>query len=126
MKELIEAARQARERAYAPYSEYRVGAAVLDEQGRLHTGCNVENVSYPVTLCAERVAIGKMVSEGGRRIEALAVATKDGGTPCGMCLQVISEFAGADMPVVVVAEDGSEQGFRFADLMPHGFRSAEV
>lgn len=112
-----------RERAYAPYSHYQVGAALLDDQGRVFTGCNVENISYGLTICAERTAIVKMVSEGGRRIRGLAVATRDGGTPCGMCLQTIAEFAEGDLGIICVSEDGSRQEFTLADLLPHRFKT---
>lgn len=120
---LIGSATVARRHAYAPYSGYEVGAAVRDEQGRVFTGCNVENSSLGLTLCAERVAIAKMVSEGGRNVEAIAIVTKDGGMPCGMCLQTIYEFA--DEPRSVRITVGNEQGdlhsFALADLLPHGF-----
>ena len=125
MVELIEAAKAARTNAYAPYSVYRVGAAVLGSDGQVYTGCNVENVSYGLTVCAERTAVVKMVSEGCREVRAVAVATKDGGTPCGQCLQTLLEFAldPADLKVCCVSEDGNEKAFTLAELLPHGFRS---
>jgi len=124
MQDLVEAAREARANAYAPYSVYRVGAAVLGADGRLYTGCNVENVSYGLTLCAERTAIAKMVSEGCQEFKALAVVTVDGGTPCGQCLQTMLEF-GPDpesIKVKCVAENGDEQEYSLSELLPHGFR----
>lgn len=126
--EIEQEALAARERAYAPYSGYAVGAALEDERGRVFSGCNVENVSYPASICAERTAIVKMVSEGGRSIRRIAVATKDGGTPCGICLQTILEFAldPEALEVVAVNEAGESNVFTLAQLMPHGFRSAEV
>ena len=128
MKELLEAASKVRQQAYCPYSEYPVGAAILDEQGAIHTGCNVENVSYPVGSCAERNAIGKMVSLGGKRIQAVAVVTRDGGTPCGMCLQALLEFSAEPVQVKVLcqAEDGKVREYLLAELLPHGFQSKEV
>lgn len=127
MDELVREALEARERAYAPYSGYRVGAAILAEDGRIYRGCNVENVSYPACLCAERVAIGAMVAAGCTRFEALAVATKDGGTPCGVCLQVLAEFAGdRDPRVVCASESGRSAEYVLRDLLPHAFASSEV
>jgi cytidine deaminase len=100
----------------------------MDAQGRVFTGCNVENVSYPVTLCAERVAVGAMVAAGSRQLHSVAVATKDGGTPCGMCLQVLLEFAPdpSAVTVAVVGETGDIQTFTLSELIPHGFASASV
>lgn len=124
MKELVDTARSVRGRAYCPYSGYAVGAAVLDESGRIWPGCNVENVSYGVTLCAERAALAAMVAGGGKKVRAVAVATQDGGTPCGMCRQALAEFAAA-APVAVycVAEDGSVRELVLSDLLPDAFRS---
>ena len=90
---LVRAAQKARQRAYAPYSGYTVGAALLTADGHLITGCNVENAVYPAVICAERVAVTKAVSEGQREFVAIAVATRNGGTPCGICRQVLHEFA---------------------------------
>ncbi len=102
---LIDRARQAREWAYAPYSQYRVGAALLAASGKIYDGVNVENAAYPSTMCAERTAIFKAVSEGERAFTALAVVTSNGGPPCGTCRQVLSEFGG-DTLVIVADEDG--------------------
>jgi cytidine deaminase len=126
---LVELALDIRRNSYAPYSGYRVGAALEDEQGRLWTGVNVENVSYGASLCAERVAVTKMVSEGGRWVRRIAVATEDGGTPCGMCLQVLSEFSepGASIQIEVLAnKTGNVKNYRLEDLFPAGFSSSEV
>jgi cytidine deaminase len=124
--EIIEAAKRVRDEAYAPYSRYKVGAAVLDDVGRVHVGCNVENVAYPVGTCAERAAIGAMVAAGGRKIREIVVATKDGGTPCGMCLQAIFEFADAETRVITVDESGGSKEYRLRELLPHGFSSHDV
>src|SRR5262245_18863622 len=101
---LADAARAAREQAYAPYSRYRVGAALLDEQGRVHVGVNVENAAYPQSLCAEAIALGALVTAGSQRIRAVAVAGGGSETivPCGGCRQKLSEFAAADAPVISV------------------------
>lgn len=126
--ELERAAWEARKNSYSPYSGYRVGAAVRDEQGRIHAGTNVENVSYGLSLCAERSAVARMIAEGGKRIRAVAVATKDGGMPCGMCRQVLTEFAenAAEVPVVCLDEAGNRQAFSLGDLLPHSFDSEAV
>jgi cytidine deaminase len=102
-----------------------VGAAVRDEQGRVFTGCNVENVSFGLTLCAERVAIAKMISEGGRKVVQIALASKDGGMPCGMCLQTLLEFADdpSEVHVYVGDDQGDAHEFTLHDLLPHGFES---
>lgn len=125
-RELIDAAAAARDSAYAPYSRYAVGAALRDEEGRVHIGCNVENVSYGGTICAERHAIGAMAAAGGRRIIALAVATLDGGVPCGICLQSLSEFAAGDVPIAAVDEAGGVTRYTLAQLLPHAFASDAV
>jgi cytidine deaminase len=128
MPTLAEIAQSARADAYAPYSGYHVGAALEDIDGRIFTGVNVENVSYGACICAERTAIVKMVSEGGRQIKRIAVATKDGGTPCGICLQTLLEFTPdpSTMEIVAVNDRFEEQSFTLAQLMPVGFQSAEV
>jgi cytidine deaminase len=120
-RELIEVAQQARQWAYAPYSHYSVGAAVLTASGRIYDGVNVENSSYPNGICAERVAIFKAVSQGERKFIAIAVVTDNGGTPCGACRQVISEF-GLDTRVLLADGQGhllSDQPLR--DLLPGAF-----
>jgi cytidine deaminase len=100
---LIDLAGEARRRAYAPYSNYFVGAAVRTRSGRVFTGCNVENAAYPTSMCAERVAIYKAVSEGEREFDAIAVLTSNGGSPCGGCRQVMAEFG---LETVVLIADG--------------------
>ncbi len=122
---LIAAARAAARRAHAPYSKYRVGAAVLTERGVVVTGCNVENASYGLTNCAERVAVGAAVAGGARRILAVAIAASGprAPTPCGACRQVLAEFAGPDTPVYVTLTrtNASVAGYRLGDLLPHAF-----
>jgi cytidine deaminase len=102
-RRLIAYARAAREHAYAPYSRYRVGAAVLSEHGRIHTGCNVENASYGATLCAERAAVAALVASGARRVRGIAIATGGPrpGMPCGICRQVLHEL-GPDVEIIAV------------------------
>ena len=120
-KELIEAATQARQWAYAPYSHYAVGAAVMTSSGRIYDGVNVENASYPNGICAERVAVFKAISEGERKFTAVAVVTSNGGTPCGACRQVLSEF-GLDIQVLLANPQGellSESPL--SDLLPGAF-----
>ncbi len=121
--ELIALAAQVRERAYAPYSHYMVGAALLGTSGRVYTGCNVENGVYPLGLCAEKAAVAKAVSEGERQFVAIAVVTEDGGTPCGACRQVLSEF-GLDIRVIVASMSGEKRTFTVGELLPEAFTLA--
>lgn len=125
---LFEAAKRAQANAYAPYSGYRVGAALLDSHGNIWSGCNVENVSYGASMCAERCAVAKMVSEGFIEIRAVAVATSDGGAPCGICLQTLQEFVTdpSAVEVLLLSDAGAKNRFLFTELMPIGFTSSEV
>jgi cytidine deaminase len=118
--ELIRLACEARERAYAPYSNYRVGAAILLADGRFYTGVNVENASYGLSICAERTAVFKMVSEGRGEIVAVAVSTANAGSPCGACRQVLAEFAG-DVPVWLVDGVGNGRQTTLHTLLPDHF-----
>ena len=122
-KALVEQARQARERAYAGYSHFPVGAALLGRSGRVYTGCNVENASYPLTICAERAAVFKAVSEGEREFEAIAVVTDTGAMPCGACRQVLREFGGTDGDLRVIVADLQDhtRTFTIDELLPGGF-----
>lgn len=120
--ELIAQALLARERAYAPYSNYRVGAALLGKSGRIYTGCNVENASYGLTVCAERNAIFKAVSEGEREFQAIAVVTANAGSPCGACRQVLVEFLSPQARVVCANAIGDvKQELTLGDLIPDSF-----
>jgi cytidine deaminase len=112
--------------AYAPYSGYPVGAAVLADDGHLYTGSNIENAVYPLTICAERVAITKAISEGAQHILAVAVATANGGTPCGSCRQVMREFGAPTMPVFIARTDGSYRQRTLEELLPEGFSAADL
>lgn len=109
LEELVSAARAARKNAYAPYSHYAVGAAVLTASGKVYTGCNVENAAYPSGLCAERVAIFKAVADGEREMLAVVVVTSNLGSPCGACRQVLSEFAEDDAVIVLAAAKGNRR-----------------
>jgi len=121
-EKLIEAAQGARKNAYAPYSKYFVGAAVLSKSGKIYSGCNVENAAYPSGLCAERIAIFKGVSEGEREFIALAVVTKNAGSPCGACRQVFSEFAEDDAEIVLADESGKvRKKFLLKEILPDRF-----
>ncbi len=117
---LIQAAVAVRERAYAPYSKYKVGAALLAADGRIFTGVNVENASYGLTICAERTAVFKAISEGCRDFTAVAVATENAGSPCGACRQVLAEFAG-DVPVWLVDAAGHGRVTTLYALLPDHF-----
>jgi cytidine deaminase len=117
---LIAAACEARDFAYAPYSNYRVGAAILTEDRRIITGCNVENAAYGSSMCAERTAVFKAVSEGSRQIAAVAVCTENGGSPCGSCRQVLVEFAG-DVPVWLSDAHGNVRETTLHTLLPDHF-----
>jgi cytidine deaminase len=125
-QKLVEAARQARHWAYVPYSKYGVGAALLTTSGKIYDGCNVENAAYPTTMCAERVAVFKAVSEGEREYEAIAVVTSNGGTPCGSCRQVLAEF-GLETTVLVADETGRiVLETTLADLLPGAFTPKDL
>ena len=121
---LVSAAIAAMGQAYAPYSDFPVGAAILDEDGRIHSGANVENAAYPVGNCAEASAIAAMVMAGRGRITAIAVAGGDGKmlcTPCGACRQRIREFAAPDTPVLISGPDGLQRRCTLEDLLPESF-----
>jgi cytidine deaminase len=118
--ELIAIATTTRERAYAPYSEFQVGAALLGKSGRVYTGCNVENAAYGPSMCAERTAVFKAVSEGEREFEAIAVVTENGVSPCGTCRQVMMEFA-PEMTVIIADTQGNVRHTTVRDLLPDGF-----
>ena len=123
LQPLIDAARAARQRAYAPYSHFAVGAAVLDEQGRIHAGCNVENAAYPQGLCAEAGALAHMVMAGGTKVLAVAVVgdAPQPVTPCGGCRQKLREFAADDTPVVVADLHTVRGRYTLGELLPASF-----
>ena len=119
---LAASALAARENAHAPYSHFRVGAAIEDAAGRVHTGCNIENATYGLTLCAERVAVFKAISEGARKFTRIAVAADTDvlTPPCGACRQILWEFCG-DVELILVNPRGKTETFRLKDLFPRPF-----
>jgi cytidine deaminase len=122
---LVEQALEVRERAYVPYSGYKVGAALLGRSGKVYTGCNVENAVYPLGICAERTAVVKAVSEGEQQFVAIAVATENGGSPCGACRQVLREFG--DKTVVLIADDkGNCRETEVGELLPDSFSAKDL
>lgn len=130
---LVSLALQARERAYVPYSHFAVGAALLGESGKIYPGCNIENAAYTPTVCAERTAVFKAVSEGERKFCAIAVVGGPEGkpanelcAPCGVCRQVLREFCGEDFPVLLGSGDGSWREVTLGNLLPYGFTGADL
>lgn len=123
-EELIAAAADVREKAYAPYSNFKVGAAVETDEGNIYTGCNVESASYGLTVCAERVAIWKGISRGEKRFGRIAVVvdTEELTPPCGVCRQIIWEFCG-DVPVILSNLNGKSEIISMSELLPRAFDS---
>ncbi len=123
LEELVQAAISARERAYAPYSRFRVGAALRATSGEIVTGCNVENAAYGLSICAERTAIGNAVTGGRHAFDALAVVSDASppAPPCGQCLQSLAEFA-TDMDIIVANPDGDRLRIRLTELLPFRFK----
>ena len=129
---LIEKAKEAMKSAYAPYSKFKVGAALLCDDGSIYTGCNIENASFSPTVCAERVAIFKAVSDGKRGFSAIAVCGASDGvltdkfcTPCGVCRQVLSEFCGKDFAIYCVSDNDAKE-FTLSQLLPESFGLEDV
>jgi cytidine deaminase len=120
-RSLIDLANEARRRAYAPYSNYPVGAALRTKSGRVFTGVNVENAAYPTGMCAERTAVFKAVSEGEREFEVIAVVTDNGGSPCGACRQVLAEFGQDTIVLIANAEGTLLQETTVKELLPGAF-----
>ncbi len=126
LQELIILANEARKNAYAKYSNYPVGAALLGKSGKIYTGVNVENAVYPLTICAERVAIFKAVSEGEREFEAIAIVTDNGGSPCGSCRQVLAEF-GMDIKIYIAnGEEKLLEETTVKELLPRAFGAEDL
>ncbi len=125
---LHEAARAAQQAAYAPYSKYRVGCALETVEGLVFTGCNIENASYGATLCAERVAIFKAVSEGHLKFRRIVICTDATlpATPCGLCRQVMGEFCDPDLEIILCGAHETQRHFRFAELFPHPFNQSSL
>ena len=128
IKALVDGAFLARERAYVPYSHFRVGAALLTKQGRVYHGCNIENASYTPTNCAERTAVFKAVYEGEREFAAIAIVSdsKNPTAPCGVCRQVLAEFCEADMPVICANRDGEYEIMTLSALIPMVFTKKDM
>lgn len=124
---LVQASLDVRAHAYAPYSEFRVGAALLTADGTIFTGCNVENVTYGMTTCAEQTAVLKAVSEGHRRFVRIAVCTDKSppATPCGLCRQMLAEFCD-DIGIILVNTAGDREYTRLSDIFPHPFRPRDL
>lgn len=123
---LVALALEARKKAYAPYSHFPVGAALLAESGEIYAGCNVENASYGLSICAERVALFKAVAAGERRFKAIAVVTETMATPCGSCRQVLAEFGEDELQVIVADPEGQMEVYTLGELLPAGFTSKHL
>lgn len=128
LRRLLVAALAARQRAWAPYSNYQVGAAVLGDDGRVYAGCNVENGSYGACLCAERNAVGQAIARGARRILAAVVVTPSNppAPPCGICLQTFAELADGSLPVLLANPDDDERTLTLDDLLPYRFDASAL
>lgn len=126
LKTLIDRALAASENAYVPYSNYQVGAALTTASGEIFSGCNVENAAYPAGICAERTALVKAVSEGHRQFETIVIATRNGGSPCGMCRQMLYEFAPTLRVVCVDAHGEVTVDTSLDQLLLHGFGPASL
>lgn len=122
---LIQVAREAREQAYAPYSRFKVGAALLTRSGGVYRGANVENASYGLTICAERAAVFGAVAAGERAFEAIAVVSETGASPCGACRQVLREF-GSDLRVIVADLQGNRRQYTLSALLPDDFKPEDL
>lgn len=120
VKKLINKAQEASLNSYSPYSNYKVGAALLTKTGEIFTGTNIENASYGATICAERTAVFKAVSEGFKEFKALAIFTKDGGFPCGNCLQVMAEFS-LDIKIIIAKSTDEYKIYELSDFLPKPF-----
>jgi cytidine deaminase len=123
--QLINLALQARENAYAPYSRFKVGAALLAASGRVYTGCNIENVAFSPSVCAERTAIFKAISEGEREFLAIAIVTQNGIPPCGVCRQVMMEFA-PNITIIIANLEGDYHITTLGELLPHAFMPPQL
>ena len=126
IQDLVQHAISASQKAYAPYSNYPVGAALITPDGQIFTGCNVENATYPAGICAERTALVKAVSEGVHHFNAIAVVTKAGGSPCGICRQMLYEFA-PDLRVIIADINGAiHHDMSLRELLPLGFSGIDL
>ena len=122
MKYPIKEAFEAKEKAYAPYSNFKVGAALLCEDGIVYKGCNIENSSYPVTICAERVAVGNAIADGNRKFKAIVITGGDDYCyPCGMCRQTLAEFADGEFRIVLAKNESETKVYKLSELLPESF-----
>lgn len=121
--ELLEAAKAVRERAYCPYSDFQVGSAILTDDGSIFIGCNIENRTFGLTVCAERVAVLSAVAQGHRKLAAVVAMTdtEPPSPPCGQCLEVLTEFGHPDLPVLLANVQGDSKEYRLRDFLPHPF-----
>lgn len=126
--ELVKLALKAMKKAYVPYSGFHVGAALIADNGQVYTGCNIENASYGATICAERTAISKAISDGAKEILAIAVASDSEAAtmPCGICRQVINEFCSPETPLYLSDKDGIYEVFEFNEILPHAFKKSDL
>lgn len=127
-KVLIDLALESREKAYVPYSNFKVGSAILTEDGSIYSGCNIENASYTPTVCAERVAIFKAIFDGHRNIKKIAVVGKIGDFtfPCGVCRQVIREFCSDDCEIIIIKNKDEHKVLKFSDILPYSFGASDL
>ena len=125
-KELRKLAIEASQRAYSPYSNYKVGAAVLTSSGQVYTGANIENSSYGASVCGERVAIWNAISHGEKNINKIYLYTDDGWPPCGMCRQVMSEFVTDDFELIISDKQGNEKTYKFEEILPLAFTPSHM
>ncbi|MGI6622186.1 MAG: cytidine deaminase [Acetivibrionales bacterium] len=125
---LVKLAVEAKEKAYVPYSGFHVGAALYADNGKVYTGCNVENASYGAAICAERTAVVKAISDGAKKILAIAVSSDSNNPtmPCGICRQVISEFCSPDMPLYLSNRSGEYKVYHFAEMLPYSFKQSDM
>ena len=128
IKNMIRMAMDARDRAYVPYSGFRVGACIKTHTGAYYLGCNIENASFGATNCAERTALFKAVYEGEREFEALAIVSDSSNytVPCGICRQALSEFCEPDMPVICAKNEGKYKVYTFGDMLPYSFKPSDM
>lgn len=128
LKKLVMLAVKAKNNAYVPYSGFHVGAALYADNGKYYTGCNVENASYGATICAERTAAVKAISDGAKKILAMAVSSDSNKPtmPCGICRQFISEFCSANMPLYLSNHSGEYESYSFEEILPHSFKQSDM
>lgn len=127
-QKLVMLAVKSKESAYVPYSNFHVGAALLADNGKVYTGCNIENASYGATICAERTAIVKAISDGAKQVLAIAISSdsKAATMPCGICRQTMSEFCTSDMPLYLSNRDGQFETYSFDEILPHLFKKSDM